>query len=539
MNASTEGKVSNEYLGEVRAAPKEAPEPRAPDRMETIPTEQLRECATNPRKVYDDIDGLAASIANVGVQQPLVVRESQGKTRYEIVFGHRRYRAAKKAGLLEVPCVVRQLTDVEVLKAQLAENIARKELHPLDEAEALAVLHGEYKVPAEEIAKEVGKTLSWVHQTLQLRKLCPEARKAFSDGKLNKWGAIEIARIPSQKLQAEVTKRALEVSGLSHERMSERELKALIREKYMRSLRDAAFSQKDDMLVPAAGACLTCPKRSGNMVDLFEEWKRADVCTDVGCFQDKLDAHWAAIRAKAKEEGKKSLGLEEGRKVFKRGTPSWDSDWVELDAPCPDDPKKRTWREVLGEEALEANVSEVRVAPDERAKPHEILRRDEALSIAKAEGVKWAARAVEQEAKREDKRPARSEEEAAEAEVQDAVEREVLNQAVAQVEKEDYSPFSLRMLCFSLITEPPAESTMERWELKNDRELEKFIREGATKPQLRALAFDLAVTRWAAGGHDGLSNEMKALSLAFKINTDALFKKMRPAVEAAKLFKKT
>jgi ParB family chromosome partitioning protein len=149
--------------------------------IQQIPLDQVVPHPGN-RKVggfdKEKLEQLAESIRAVGVQQPAVVRKAAENGKYELVAGERRWRAARLAGLEALPCVVRELDDVAVLKIQTIENLQREDVHPLDEAEGYARLIKLAKYDVETIAHELGKSISYVYQRLKLRDLAPAAPKA-------------------------------------------------------------------------------------------------------------------------------------------------------------------------------------------------------------------------------------------------------------------------------------------------------------------------------------------------------------------------
>jgi ParB family transcriptional regulator, chromosome partitioning protein len=144
---------------------------------------ELRVSAQQPRKRFDEekIAEMAASIAEKGVLQPLLVRPATGG--FEIVAGERRYRAAQRAGLTSVPVVVRELTDQQALEIAIIENLQREDLDDLEEAEAFRQLLG-FGLTQEEVAKAVGKSRSAVANTLRLLTLSAAATNALADKRI-------------------------------------------------------------------------------------------------------------------------------------------------------------------------------------------------------------------------------------------------------------------------------------------------------------------------------------------------------------------
>lgn len=289
-----------------------------------LPLKDLRASPLNHRKTFpkDKMAELAESIRSKGVIQPIIARPLD--VGFEVVAGERRFRAAKDAGLTEIPAIVRTLTDVEVLELQVIENGQREDPHPLEEAEGYEALlkcqhaNGD-RYTADEIAAKVGKSRSYVFGRLKLCALCPEGRKAFYASELDASRALLIARIGHHDTQRQALK---EISGDRwNGPMSYREAHQHVVNNFMLQLENAVFDIKDADLVAKAGACAPCPKRTGNQVDLFGDVKSADVCTDPKCFSDKRLAHHAKAALELEAKGKKVIYGEAARKAF----PEWDS----------------------------------------------------------------------------------------------------------------------------------------------------------------------------------------------------------------------
>jgi ParB family chromosome partitioning protein len=180
-----------------------------------LPTESLRPNVRNPRHVFanDELDELAASLRERGIIQPIVVRPLRGASGgHEIVAGERRWRAAQRAGLHEVPVVVIEATDAEALQLAIIENVQRADLNPLEEAEGYRALMDEYGNSQEDVARMVGKSRSYVANTLRLLKL-PEPVKAYIHaGKLDAGHArMLVGDANAEELAQEIVARDLNV----------------------------------------------------------------------------------------------------------------------------------------------------------------------------------------------------------------------------------------------------------------------------------------------------------------------------------------
>jgi len=269
--------------------------------IQQIPLDQLTPCPTNRRiGGFDKIKlaQLAESIKSVGVQQPAVVRKVEEKE-FEIVSGERRWRASELVKMASLPCVVRELTDEQVIKIRAIENLQREDVHPLDEADSYQQLLDVCGYEVETIAGELGKSISYVYQRLKLQDLVPKAREYLVEGMITVGHAILIARLEPAR-QAEVLKDGLRQYG--NEIVSVRALDDFIRRNILLQLSSATWKLADDQLLPEAGACSKCPKRTGVAPALFEDIGKKDNCLDRACFIKKAKASVAAKRKELEDE---------------------------------------------------------------------------------------------------------------------------------------------------------------------------------------------------------------------------------------------
>ena len=190
-----------------------------------VPIEFLKPNPRNPRRNFLDaeLDELAASIRERGIVQPIVVRPARGTSdRFEIIAGERRWRAAQRAGLHQVPIVALEASDSEALELAIIENVQRADLNPLEEAAGYQALANEYQHSQEDIAKIVGKSRSHVANTLRLLKL-PETVKAYINaGKITAGAArMLIGQTDPEQMAREIVDRGLnvrQVEALAKER---------------------------------------------------------------------------------------------------------------------------------------------------------------------------------------------------------------------------------------------------------------------------------------------------------------------------------
>lgn len=162
-------------------------------------------CPSQPRKIFEDrpLHELAESIKNQGIIQPLLVRPIEAG-KYEIVAGERRFRAAKMAGILEVPVVVRQMSDQEAMAAALVENLQREDLNPIEEAEAMQALRESLNITQDELATRLGKSRSAVSNTMRLLQLPQPMRDALADGNFTPGHARAVLSIQEPDAQEQL-----------------------------------------------------------------------------------------------------------------------------------------------------------------------------------------------------------------------------------------------------------------------------------------------------------------------------------------------
>jgi len=140
-----------------------------------VPIEDIKPNPRQPRQTLGDLAELTASIREKGVLEPILVRPVGG--RYEIIAGERRYRAAVDAGLSEMPCVVRETSDAEMMELALVENLQRKDLSPFEEADGLRTLADAFGYTHERMAEKLGKSRTAITETLSLTAMPAEVRQ--------------------------------------------------------------------------------------------------------------------------------------------------------------------------------------------------------------------------------------------------------------------------------------------------------------------------------------------------------------------------
>lgn len=183
---------------------------------------EIKPNINQPRKRFDDekIDELATSIETYGVIQPIVIR--QAEVGYEIVAGERRWRAARKANLKVVPCILKELTEEENMVISIIENMQREDLNPIEEAEALQQMIERFGFSQEQVSKSVGKSRPYITNALRLLKLPEAVREYVVEGKLSNGHARAIVGIADEDTKIAVADRVVE------EGLSVREVETLI-----------------------------------------------------------------------------------------------------------------------------------------------------------------------------------------------------------------------------------------------------------------------------------------------------------------------
>jgi ParB family chromosome partitioning protein len=200
------GGVSGLFTG-----PGVKPSQPAPARAEmTASIEDVHPNRAQPRTRFDDakLDELAASIKAVGVLEPILVRK-RAAGGYEIIAGERRWRAAQRAGLLEVPIFVRELSSAAAFEAAIIENLQREDLNPIETARAFSRLVDEQKQPIEKIAQRVGKDRSTISNSLRLLKLPKEVLEHVENGELSEGHGRALLMAESAPRMIELAKQAV------------------------------------------------------------------------------------------------------------------------------------------------------------------------------------------------------------------------------------------------------------------------------------------------------------------------------------------
>lgn len=252
-----------------------------------MPRAQLRESPHNPRRSYDEraLDELADSIASQGMLQPIVVRpiaqaEIDPTHTHEIVFGHRRFRAAAQAGLDDVPVIVRDMSDAAARLAQHAENLHRQDVHYLEEADSLAELIAS-GMSADKLAADLGKSRSYVYGRAKLAQLGEPGRISAMHHGLPAEIALMIARLPTS-VQPTALSAIDEVGGWVSAREAKRRLARLATPLHRATwpLHDAHLLDYTGQPAPSCNHCQDNSLNDNSLTDISEPSCMARPCWD-------------------------------------------------------------------------------------------------------------------------------------------------------------------------------------------------------------------------------------------------------------------
>jgi len=397
-----------------------------PSTLEQIPITAIRPSMTkiqvlrrshfNPGKLLE----LADSIKTQGLLQPILVRPvaPDGITKYELIAGERRWLAADRAGLAHIDCNVRELTDGQVLEAQLVENLQREDVHPLEEAEGYRELINLKNLRPEELGALIGKSRAYVYARVKLLDLCPAGRALLDSGDLDASKALVIARFVP-KLQEKILK---DYRTGTDERTSFREFIARTRNHFMVDLTEAPFSRDDDKfftLEKQEGtrlkqrspllACIDCPSYSRNDGELQAAFDAdAHVCTDKSCFDVKVVQFYDRARKAAEDAGKPVLTGAAAKAALPDDYDGVNAEYLRLDVRCDDvafpepEPKdsespewqawaerQDVWRPPTFRELLDGALADrVTLAEEGKGKLNELVPAKEAAKLLKAKGIK-------------------------------------------------------------------------------------------------------------------------------------------------------
>ena len=216
------GSVSSEKKADSKEENKESKDSKATETVVKIT--QVEPNREQPRKNFDEdaLQELADSIKQFGLLQPILVQDR--KTHYEIIAGERRWRAAKLAGLKEVPVIIRDYTDQEIVEISLIENIQREDLNPIEEAQAYKRLLTVFNLKQDEVAERVSKSRTAVTNSMRLLKLCDEVQQMIIDDMLSTGHARALISIEDPEQQYMIAQKIFD------EKLSVREVEKLVKD---------------------------------------------------------------------------------------------------------------------------------------------------------------------------------------------------------------------------------------------------------------------------------------------------------------------
>lgn len=410
----------------------EMPMPAAGPQMRMVDVTLIEESLTNPRKHFDQakLGELADSIAASGVHQPVLLRPLPGSRvpetfgfrrqgaplpEYELVAGARRLRACRVAKVASIPAMIRELTDVQVVEIQIVENLQREDVTELEEAEGYEVLMRQSGLTVDQVGAKIGKSRSYVYARLKVLDLCHQAREALREGKIDFSKGLLIARIPDEALQLKALHFCSTPEWREGDPPSYRECALHVQREFMLKLDSARFKITDASLVPAAGSCRDCAKRTGANPDLFQDVKGADVCTDPKCFHSKEEAASALLKSQALERGQTIIEGREAKALMPTAYSTRVEGYLRLD-DAQDSPTDKPLRKLIGKAMEQAGVQPTLVAnPHKDGEIVAVLLPEQVAPLLAAAGhaeaaertetnrkndVDYAARKAKDEAKR-------------------------------------------------------------------------------------------------------------------------------------------
>lgn len=337
--------------------------------IQYIKTNQLHESSMNPRKEFhqESIDQLAESIKQVGILQPIIARlntsvKHKNNPIYEVICGARRLSAAVIAELKEVPVIVRELTDDDALDLMITENLQRKDVSPLEEAEAYEGLMNKRGYDIDTIVSRFGKSESYIRHRLKLNDLIISFKLLLKNEVIGIGHALEICKL-QEKDQTELYNGTFSQEDRSKSWWSCPSIKALknsIESEFTLKLEEAPFNLDDKTLDKKAGACRSCPKNSASNMILFPDFPSAGVCLDRACFKRKSDIHFERELKRIQEDEPGVIlaypsyvygdDEKELKELVKQGVGafevSWKSGWREVNEPeLPEKPEESDFDE--------------------------------------------------------------------------------------------------------------------------------------------------------------------------------------------------
>lgn len=343
------------------------PMPGAGPQMRMVEVDLIEESLTNPRRRFSQVkqQEIADSIASSGVLTPVLLRplpghrvpETWGFRRqgaplpvYELVAGARRLRGTKMNKLTEIPALIREMTDAQVREFQLVENLQREDISKLEEAEGYRALMDETGMTADEVGAKVGmgkgKSRTYIYNVLKILDLCERGRELLAENKIEWSVALVIARIPGKTLQHKALDEIERHIGWDQP-YTARQTQSMVQREFMLQLEHAPFDRDDAALCADAGACSSCPHRTGANPEIYEDVESADVCTNPPCYRQKEEAHAVSVRKKAEEMGCEVIDGRQAKELMPSPYGSEVKNYLRLDNPSDSPVKGKTLRKLV------------------------------------------------------------------------------------------------------------------------------------------------------------------------------------------------
>jgi ParB/RepB/Spo0J family partition protein len=316
----------------------------------------LSKSVPNPRQALEGagFPELLKSIQLQGVLTPVLVRpiwDQKSPAGYELIAGGRRYHASQQLKLADIPCIVRQMSDLEATTAQLAENDDREPLTGFEEGAAYAQAIEKFKLNRDAVADIFGKSRAHIYSRLRLHGLDAKVKKAIGEKGIPDSIADLIATIPDAKrqLQAVEAMTDYDYDAGGDRPVSFRGAQKIMEANFQVSLKNAPFEQTAHL--NEAGPCTTCPKRSGN---LNPDGSSPNICTDPACFKTKARLAGEAAAKKYTEIGIPLLSAAESEKLWQRHEGgdglAYGAKFVKSTDTCALDKHQRQYRVLLEKE---------------------------------------------------------------------------------------------------------------------------------------------------------------------------------------------
>lgn len=388
--------------------------PGADPQMRMLAVASIASSPTNPRKTFnaEKLQELASSVKASGVHQPILVRplpaarledtfanrgRNQPLPEYELVAGERRWRACQIAAVAEIPAMIRELTDEQALEVQIIENLQREDVSELEEAEGYEYLMQHSGLNADQVGEKIGKSRSYVYARLKVLNLCAAGRNAMRDGSLDFSKALLAARIPNEVLQLKAVE-FMTTPDWRGDIPGYRECAAHVQREFMLRLDTARFQITDADLLPAAGNCKDCTKRTGANPDLFSDVESADMCTDPKCFHEKTDAQTERMVLEAQEKGQTVIVGKEAEELATQGYNSKIKGYRRLDS-AEDSPTNEPLRKIIGKQMKAEGIEPVKIEnPRKKGELLDALPNETVLRLLKVvEGQAQASKEVAKE----------------------------------------------------------------------------------------------------------------------------------------------